>query len=142
MAEIEIVVLTDSVLRAHPEVYHYTDAAAVEGIVGFNTLWATFYKDLNDTTEVTLLREPLCKALVESFVKTIREKAKDSLRVRLAAEKEGGMLASATSAARSLVAAMYESAFDRQGGRNLVDPYIVSFCSHTDPYEQRNGLLS
>lgn len=140
--EIEIVVLTEAVLQAHPQVYHYTDRGGFQGIVDSNTLWATFYKDLNDTTEVTLLREPLCKALVQHFVQTIREKAKTSLKVRMAADKEGGVVASATSAARSLVAALYESAFDRQGGRNLIDPYIVSLCSHSDPYEQRSGLLS
>ncbi len=140
--EIELVVLSEAVLQAHPEVYHYTDERGFEGIVRSNTLWATFYKDLNDTTEVTALREPLRHALGNYFIQTIRTKARNSLKVTMESKRRGGVVAWAQSAAQGLVSALYESALERAGGRNLVDPYIVSFCSHSERYEQKNGLLS
>ena len=140
--EIELVVLSEMVLQAHPEVYHYTDERGFEGIVKSNTLWASFYKDLNDTTEVTSLREPLRHALGKYFVQTIRTKARDSLKVTLETKRRGGVLAWAQSAAQGLVSALYESAFESADGHSLVDPFIVSFCSHPERYEQKNGLLS
>ena len=32
-----------------PELYHYTSEAGFRGIVASNSLWATFFEDLNDS---------------------------------------------------------------------------------------------
>ena|ERR1700677_1610837 len=39
--------------------YHYTDSAALQGILESSTLWATAIRNLNDETEVKYSRDPL-----------------------------------------------------------------------------------
>jgi hypothetical protein len=41
---------------AHPELHHYTNAGGLEGIIKSNTIRATHFCDLNDSSEVTHLR--------------------------------------------------------------------------------------
>src|SRR5262245_39979140 len=39
------------------ELYHYTGIRGLKGIINSQTLWATHYRYLNDTEEVTLFRD-------------------------------------------------------------------------------------
>ena len=42
----------------HPQLYHYTSKRGLEGILSTNTVWAINYRDLNDSSEVTHIKEP------------------------------------------------------------------------------------
>lgn len=140
--ELDVVVATDEVLAAYPSLYHYTDRGGFEGILKSRSLWATFYKDLNDTQEVNMLRAPLVEALSAEFVGIVRRRHNRSLKLDRFIKRAGGFIDAARIYADSLASALYESAFDHPDGNNLVDLYILSFCSHNEPYERENGLLS
>src|ERR1041385_7315054 len=56
---------------AHPELHHYTTFAGLKGIVETNTLWATYFRELNDSTECLALREPLVEVLRRKFVELL-----------------------------------------------------------------------
>jgi len=43
----------------HPELFHYTGVAGVEGILKTQTLWATHARSLNDASELIAFRERL-----------------------------------------------------------------------------------
>ena len=46
----------DSLVRDHPHLYHYTTGAGLKGIVESNSLWATYFRDMNDANEIHELR--------------------------------------------------------------------------------------
>jgi hypothetical protein len=66
-ANVENVVCSVETMSRHPELYHYTKAAAFEGIVGSQTLWCSHYREMLDTNldtnEVRLMRNLLPPAL-------------------------------------------------------------------------------
>jgi hypothetical protein len=43
----------------HPELHDYLDFAGLNGIFSTKTIWATNYRQLNDTKETAMLRTPL-----------------------------------------------------------------------------------
>lgn len=143
IAIIEGEVATKALLSDHPRLYHYTDAGGLRGIVQSNTLWATHFADLNDSTEVVHLRSPLEKALFKRFLETLRSKKRQSLKVSRALQKFGGLVASAQSLSKDLVDLLYRITFE-DGEFEFGIPFITSFCSHSsdNAYEHENGLLS
>jgi len=61
------------VIKSHPELYHYTNAAGLKGIVESNSFWATYFGDLNDAQEIHALRVPLVDELAERLNRVVRE---------------------------------------------------------------------
>jgi hypothetical protein len=53
----------EHVITFCPELYHYTDTSGLKGIVESNSLWATYFGDLNDAQEVHALRVPIVDEL-------------------------------------------------------------------------------
>jgi hypothetical protein len=70
--ETQLTIASEEFLSSHPELHHYTTFAGLEGIVRSSTVWASHFSDLNDATEVILFREPLVRAVTESFSDIIR----------------------------------------------------------------------
>ena len=44
--------MSKSLAEEHPELFHYTNAAGLAGIIKNQTLWATHYAYLNDSEEI------------------------------------------------------------------------------------------
>jgi hypothetical protein len=59
IANVENVVCSGETMSRHPELYHYTKAAAFEGIVGSQTLWCSHYREMLDADEIRLMRKLL-----------------------------------------------------------------------------------
>lgn len=133
-----------ALIERHPELHHYTDRNGLEGILKTNTLWATHFSNLSDSSEIVLLKEPLVAALEAPIKRQIISKQRESFRMRRLVEQHGGVNAVAKGLARDCVNSNYTVAFT--GGENLAlaEPFICSFCSHANDhrYEQVNGLLS
>jgi len=125
---------------SHPELHHYTNYAGLSGIVESQTIWATHFLHLNDSSEVSLLRDPLTVALERRFLRALIDRQRTSLDLRMFLQKRGGALRVAKGDADCLVQILYDKIF---GGR-LAVPFIASFCSHVNDqsYEKENGLLS
>ncbi len=134
------------IYEKHSELFHYTNQAGLEGILGSQTLWATNFRHLNDKSEFQLMRgvleDQVNVILKEPFV----EKYKSAgLAEKSVMKKEGGPLKIAREEAKALADSAYSGAFeDTFKGPALIAPYVTSFCSHADDqsYEQKNGLLS
>jgi len=145
--EITAAAVGTEVLGEHPELHHYTDAGGLEGVVRSNTLWATHYDDLNDSTEIIHLRSFLHAELTARFrqiIKRLRVRSK----VNRAVISAGGLAVAASDLASDLISSLYQSAFvnsasDVELSKTAASPFICSLCSHAlEPYESKNGLLS
>ena len=96
-------VASKRLLLDHPELYHYTTGNGLVGILKSNTIWATHFSDLNDATEVRLLREPLIKALSGRFKELVREHQSGGVRIRKAVAQHGGVQRVSAELANDLV---------------------------------------
>lgn len=113
-----------------------------DGILSSQQLWATHYKDLNDTTEVEHLREPLKRGLAERFVNYLKERQKRSMVFSLRVLDHGGREAVADGLATSMTNALYKATYGHQPSSRFGSPYITSFTTHSNDYDAKHGLLS
>jgi hypothetical protein len=127
-------------VSSHPELHHYTTFSGLSGIIRSNTIWATHFSNLNDKSEVLLLRNPLTQAVANSYLGYILIRQGIDSRFRDFIIQHGGHSEVATSDARRLINILYARIFEN----SLAEPFIRSFCSHANDqsYEKENGLLS
>jgi len=115
--------------------FHYTDAAGLIGIVSSDSLYATDYRYLNDSTEGGLIRNYIMPIFEAEDATISRELVKQGF-LRSNYYEELGNRANqleAESQYRSLV----------KGFDNVSPFFVVSFCRHAaNSYEYQHGLLS
>lgn len=56
--------MTESLAEFHPELFHYTDAKGLTGIIENQSIWASHYEYLNDSEEIRFFSE---RTLTQSF---------------------------------------------------------------------------
>jgi len=111
-----------SVSAAYPELYHYTTATGLNGIIADDCIWATHYQFLNDSSEVHRFRPELVR--------------------RIMAHTSG----MPQSNVEALVKTMYDELYG--GGETPArgEAFITSFYGirpdQRDSYERAHGLLS
>jgi hypothetical protein len=133
----------DSLTTIHPRLYHYTNTHAFRSIVMGNSLWSTYYEDLNDATEFRHMREPLAKAMAERFEPIIEGLANANPTAKEIIRKDGGTRHAAKRVARILVDALYRGTFRKAENEREQTTFVTSFCTHAEgSYEAGNGLLS
>ncbi len=123
----------------HPQLYHYTSRAGLEGIVGSRTMRATDYRSLNDSSEIIHLKKSFTASLVPRF-RSIIEQRNPNRKWRRSFEATGGC----EKLARDFVNSVYQATFESAGGFTFVEAFIACFCTHVDdrPYVREHGLLS
>ncbi|MBV1702153.1 MAG: DUF2971 domain-containing protein [Hyphomicrobiales bacterium] len=136
---VDIAICDATFISRHPELYHYTTRAGLEGIMKTRTIWAGHYQSLNDSSEVQHFRERFSSALALKFDAVI-QRQQLSVDQRRFYAKEGGP----EKLARDFVDSLYDSTFEHKENYGRVEPFISSFCTHAADriYEQTNGLLS
>jgi hypothetical protein len=112
-----------SVSREYPELYHYTTAAGLNGIIADDCIWATHYKFLNDTMEVDRFRKELGGRILDRIPGIEQETVE-----------------------RLVTEAMYGELYGTEGSPPHAEPFITSFYGirhhqHTS-HERDHGLLS
>ena len=136
-ANVENVVCSVETMSRHPELYHYTKAAAFEGIVGSQTLWCSHYREMLDTNEVRLMRNLLPPALAPRM---------DAIVAKLNRNKRRAWNTSGRSAqtARDLVNSLYGATFDGRAVYSALDPYLFSFSTHAEDnaFDREHGIRS
>jgi hypothetical protein len=144
----------ETLITSNPELHHYTNRSGLEGIWKTNSLWATHFSNLSDSSEIVLLKKPLEVALAALFKPQIMQRQRESYHVRRHVAKVGGIEVVARNLAHKSVEAHFVLAITggkvspniASGGRvsPFAEPFICSFCSHAidDAYERDNGLLS
>lgn len=131
----------------HPELFHYTTKAGLFGILESQTLWAAHARYLNDTTELQLAQGALADRLVPTVTKVIGKRLRDADSTNGTKKRRSRrqVLELARQKSKSLADSFYSTSFeDSRLGPALAEPYVTSFCAHTDghDYERANGLLS
>jgi len=131
--------------EVHKHLYHYTNFDGLRGIFESQTLWATHFKGLNDSSEIELMRPLLKEKLFEHFNAIMRKLANESPSNRIRLEKQGGITKASRTEAKNYTDYLYKKMFS--GAVDEVpatEPYILSFCAHPDDddYVKKNGLLS
>ncbi len=121
--------------EAYRQLYHYTNSAGLQGIIGTDTLWATRYDYLNDSSEIAFAKGELLSRIHprvrEEYEKLITQSPQLEQRIN----QQGGLNVVSQHDAEEYVEAHYKATGD--------EIYILSFCGqHNDPYTSGNGLLS
>lgn len=119
----------------HPELFHYTNFAGLEGILNSQSLWATHYLSLNDSTEIKLFADKL-KQILAPVARNLYISMVVDGRIKIGSVREyGGIEEVSKHDAKSFVDACLKSLDDQI--------YLVSFCGTSrDSYVRQNGLLS
>ena len=131
--------------EVHKHLYHYTNLEGLKGILDTQTLWATHFKGLNDSSEIELMRPLLEEKLFELINAIVSKDAKKCSKYKRKIEKLGGITKASRGEAKNFTDFMYKRMFLRAPGLvPMAEPYILSFCGHTnhDDYVKKNGLLS
>lgn len=129
--------------ESHPRLYHYTGEHAFKSIVQNNTLWGTYFEDLNDATEFRRLRTPLAHELGERFIPAVEAFAKRGTWEADTVRRNGDVTNGARTIGKRLMTNLAKAAFGIPFRDNPHPCFVASFCSHkADGYIEDNGLLS
>lgn len=136
---------TGSPLRAitakHPELFHYTTARGLEGILTSQTIWATHVSFLNDTSEMIEFANRLPEIL-SPIIQTILESMAPVPGREAMIEQAGGKAGTVKSLVDNTISTIY--GFIAQDPRRPpdVDAYAASFATTNDDHISAHGLLS
>jgi hypothetical protein len=114
-----------SVVEEHPELFHYTGAEGLHGIVSGQCLWATNIKFLNDAEEQRVF-----------FRRRMRSILEEPLRTAWSHNPLFGGHPTVEQAIDQFMTAI------EKAGTEFHHPYITSFCASAQPEVTENGLLS
>jgi hypothetical protein len=133
-----------ALISKHPELHHYTTREGLEGIWRSNSLWATHFANLNDSSEMVALKEPLERSLEIPIRRHLLKRSRESFKIKRAIRKSGGLEATVTQSVRDFIEGNYAVAFTGHQKLPLAEPFFCSLCSHAEDhrYERVNGLLS
>jgi hypothetical protein len=115
---------------AHPRLYHYTGEHAFKSIVGNNTLWATYFEDLNDASEFKVLRTPLAEELGFRFISTVEAFANRGGWQAETIRSKGGVRSAAAELGKILMNNLYKATFGAPFSESFYPCFVSSFCSH------------
>ncbi|WAC49362.1 DUF2971 domain-containing protein [Asticcacaulis sp. SL142] len=121
------------VSEVYPSLFHYTTYNGLIGILQSQSLWATNYQFLNDSTEFKLAAERLVEEILPHYKKYLKDKILSDQRFAQFIESEGGT-SKFMDEPSTLVQSMYIATGD--------EIYITSFSKHTDAPVAANGHLS
>ncbi len=137
--------MTLEIWKKYSEVHHYTDVKGLRGILESQTLFATRYDHLNDSSELSILRERLPQLLEPVVKKYLLDLQHLGARQRSEIKKSGGVPYLSEKIAKDFSTIHFDAAFAPSGDKPATTtPYIASFCGFkpTATYERENGLLS
>lgn len=124
------------VIEEHQEIYHYTTAAGLHGIVTSQQLWATHILYLNDAEEFIGFFDRKLPHLLEEPVNRAVAKVYDSSLNRNFINAEGGVNKVTEHLVCDLMSAI------RKTTLSFNQPFVTSFCSAPPGQTMDDGLLS
>jgi hypothetical protein len=132
----------DQIWEAHDVIYHYTAQSGLYGILENQTLHATHYAYLNDTTEMVQIKEQLKAITTPVVLEMYRTLAKKTKEAERKMETQGGIDTLASHDTSTVIESLYRVTFGIDRKHKFFQPFVTSFCSHADEYAKKNGLLS
>lgn len=124
------------VSESHPELFHYTNLRALEGMLESGTLWATHARHLNDSSEFDLMWDKITPHVTKYFLNAAQSDPSRFSDHQATIDSFGGLEDVAAHDANMLVQTM-KSTMSKYS-----EPYVACFTSHEQNYDRRNGLLS
>lgn len=128
--------MSKDVSDAHKELFHYTGASGLTGIITTGTLWATHAALLNDQEEYRIFFDKRLPVLLRRAMDAAYASVKDRSDVKLTTKKAGGMQAYKD----RMLSELTPIFSDRTRGMN--EPYVLSFCASASKRVGEHGLLS
>jgi hypothetical protein len=120
----------------HTELFHYTTAAGLSGIVTSGTLWVVHSAFLNDYQEYRLFFDQRLPALLESAISAAYEQRQTHPHVTFEVRRLRGASAYRNSVLQNMLPALQHYT------RELNTPYVACFCSAASQLVATHGLLS
>lgn len=128
--------MTKTVAEEYAELYHYTTAEGLHGIITSQYLRATNISFLNDAEERTHYLDRRMPSVVERAFWHGFEETVNAPKTQTLIEKHGGLEKAVMAESNRLITAIRKVADD------FNEPYVVSFCGTKDPRIAQHGLLS
>jgi hypothetical protein len=129
------------VSHEYAELFHYTNVSAFEQIFRSRELWATHYRDLNDSSELHRFRLKVSKFIAPLMREILRKRMPRNAQVFENLDRHGGMDAVVEREAEIQVDVLHRNTFGE--GALGEGTFICSFCAHAaDSPESKHGLLS
>ncbi len=125
----------------HDFLHHYTTKDGLLGILNTNSIFATHYRCLNDSSEMQQLL-PILKELISPHIRKAFSEVPMGTKMHDIELSENTRNALIERECVILIEAMHSSAFGTELRPGLFSPHVVSFCGHDDAYVHSNGLLS
>lgn len=137
--------LTEEKMSKNEEfnLWHYTTAEGLKGILSDKTLWATDYRFLNDSLELIYSKKILHQTLLPKIISTIEDKYREDPNIKKVVEYNGGIQKIANIEVDDTTDILFNSMLNPPDSPQQI-PFILSFCevSKNDNFKQKNGLLS
>jgi hypothetical protein len=137
MKAVDIQICTAALKVQHPELFHYTRPQSFAAILQSQTLWATYFRDLDDEKEIATLKPALLRCVASLFHQGV--KTRDAGTRNLYFHRGGGI-----AYAKPFIASLYNATFDKNDPDRAVDAFTTSFTTHAadSDFERANGLAS
>lgn len=122
--------------EVYSSLYHYTTFNGLMGILTSQSLWATHYKFLNDSTEIVLFKEKLGQLLYPHILGEYKRQF-----AKLPRKKQFTISPEEFCKVAKADTVIFIDTLYRVTGDEI---YIISFCGNRkdDTYINRNGILS
>jgi Protein of unknown function (DUF2971) len=130
------------VWEEHDLLFHYTTQSGLFGILETQTLHATYFPFMNDSTEMFQIKPKLIEMFLPLAKDFFREVAARGPVDKYLIREEGGVDGAAQKRSAEIVGTLYRIVFGLNQKPKFYLPFIVSFCGHKEEYERANGLLS
>lgn len=130
--------------EVHPELFHYTSAGGLEGILRSQSLWSTHWQYLNDASELRHFSEKLPSLLKDRSIAVAEEFARNRDDFKEWAESQGGIEELVDAEVQGLVQLFQDSIVSPDPRQQIFEFYVTSFCTPEGSFEEvrSHGLLS
>lgn len=125
-----------TVTETYDELWHYTTAGGLQGILASGSIWATSAKFLNDVTEVKHFFDARLRDLTLPVIREFAKEKATNRSVKRQMRAAGGI--------EKIVLKEVEALVDRyqEATLHVNDPYIFSMSAPSDNHARASGLLS
>lgn len=126
--------------EVHPELFHYTSAGGLKGILRSQSLWGTHWQHLNDAGELRYFSEKLSSLLKAARIASAEALARNRDGFKEWAESQGGIEDLVDAEVQGLVRVFQDSVVSQQ----IFEFYVTSFCTPEGSFEgiRTHGLIS
>lgn len=130
--------------EVHPELFHYTNADGLEGILRSQCLWATHWQHLNDAKELEHFANAIPHLIKPGRVELVNERARQDDNFKRWVAANGGVDLLCEEESRGLAKVLLESVANPEPIEQLFEFYVTSLCTPEGAYEEvrKHGLLS